>query len=268
MDCPHCQRPIPELWLPFVIVHELDGRPAQHPSTGVYDFRSMSEAYKAEVQWMRCPAPDCLQIVVRARASRYSPEEENRNNPMRFAPSDRDQGFSASTDWKDGEWWFAVPRRVAPRAPHPDVPAKYADDYREAALIAEDSPQASAALSRRVLSHLLADECGHKNHNLTDQINAFNADPRHADDIKEALHLVRDNGDFAAHIQKDRITGEIVKVTLDDAVWNLEVLDTLFEYLIVQPGLRRQRLEQHEQRADRVGRSPLSRLFRRKEDKP
>ncbi len=266
MDCPHCRRPIPELWLPFVVVNELDGRPAEHISTSVYDFRSMQEAYRAEVQWMRCPAPDCLKVIIRARSYQYSPEDENRGRrPALFAPSEN-RGPQASTDWKDGDWWFAVPRRGAAREPHPDVPEKYAQDYREAALIMEDSPQASAALTRRVLSHLLADDFGFEQHNLTDQINAFNKDQKYPDDIKEALHQVRDNGDFAAHVLRDVETGEVVKVTLADALWNLDVLDTMFDYGIVQPKLRRERMEAHEKRSERVGRSPLSRLFKRSED--
>jgi len=230
----------------------------------------MTEEHRAEAQWMRCPAAECLRLMIRVRASQRSPEEENKKRGGLLRPpmpmGNNEPQLRATTGWEDGEWWFAVPRRATPREPHPDVPTKYADDYREAAAILELSPQASAALSRRVLSHVLHDEGGYTNRNLTDQINAFNRDEKHPEDIKEALHLVRDNGDFAAHVQRDQQTGEVVKVTLEDALWNLDVLDTLFEHLIVQPKARRQRLEQHEERSRRVGRSPIARLFRREEE--
>ena len=39
-----------------------------------------------------------------------------------------------------------------------DVPADYADDYKESCLVLPDSPKASAALSRRCLQNLLRGE--------------------------------------------------------------------------------------------------------------
>ena len=47
---------------------------------------------------------------------------------------------------------FLIWPKISSRAPAPsEVPAEYAEDYVEAALVLGDSPKASAALSRRVM---------------------------------------------------------------------------------------------------------------------
>ncbi|MBP8222894.1 MAG: DUF4145 domain-containing protein [Aeromonas sp.] len=62
---------------------------------------------------------------------------------------------------------FLVFPRHSPRLPAPsEVPPAIATDYNEAGLVLEISAQASAALSRRCLQHLLNDTGLSKNSNL------------------------------------------------------------------------------------------------------
>lgn len=57
------------------------------------------------------------------------------------------------------------------RPPCPvQVPKEIADDYNEACLVIQDSPKASAALSRRALQHLLRNAAGVKHGNLANEI--------------------------------------------------------------------------------------------------
>ncbi|MFQ2590392.1 DUF4145 domain-containing protein [Aeromonas caviae] len=115
-----------------------------------------------------------------------------------------------------------------------EVPAAIATDYNEAALVLKLSAQASAALSRRCLQHLLEDTGLSKNNNLNRAIDeALGKNlPSH---IADNLDAVRAIGNFAAHVQKSLNTGEILPVEPHEAEWNLDVLDMLFDFCYVQP---------------------------------
>lgn len=115
-----------------------------------------------------------------------------------------------------------------------EVPPAIATDYNEAALVMALSAQASAALSRRCLQHLLEDTGLSKNNNLNKAIEEAMSKslPSH---IIENLDAVRVIGNFAAHVQKSINTGEILPVDPHEAEWNLEVLDMLFDFCYVQP---------------------------------
>lgn len=133
------------------------------------------------------------------------------------------------------EDFIAVPKQIKSRPPAPvAVPTSIATDYNEAILVLDLSAQASAALSRRCLQHVLENTGLSKNSNLNRAIEeAMNKDlPSH---IKENLDAVRAIGNFAAHTQKSVRTGEIIPVEPHEAEWNLEVLDMLFDFCYVQP---------------------------------
>jgi hypothetical protein len=53
--------------------------------------------------------------------------------------------------------------------------------------------------------------------------------------LTEAVDAVRQVGNFAAHAIKDQHTGEIVPVEPGEAEWLLDVLESLFDYVFVQP---------------------------------
>ncbi|MNG95025.1 hypothetical protein D3C79_540480 [compost metagenome] len=116
----------------------------------------------------------------------------------------------------------------------PQVPADIAIDYNEAGVVLVHSAQASAALSRRCLQHLLADTGLSTNSNLDRAITEAKTKglPSH---IADHLDAVRAIGNFAAHTQKSVNTGEILPVEPHEAEWNLEVLDMLFDFCYVQP---------------------------------
>jgi hypothetical protein len=122
-----------------------------------------------------------------------------------------------------------------------EVPNPYKADFLEACKVLTDSPKASAALSRRCLQAVLRDKALTKSKDLYDQIEEIinsKAVPSH---ISDGLHAVRQIGNIAAHSTKSMTTGEIVDVEPGEAEWNLDVLESLFDFYFVQPELSAKR---------------------------
>ena len=53
--------------------------------------------------------------------------------------------------------------------------------------------------------------------------------------IADSLDAVRNIGNFAAHPIKSLSTGEIVPVEPGEAEWNLDVLESLFDFYFIAP---------------------------------
>lgn len=127
-----------------------------------------------------------------------------------------------------------------PKAPNrsplsQEIPDEYAKDYNEASLVLADSPKASAALSRRCLQKLLREKAGVKPMNLADEIQHVLSDGKLPSIMLESLDAIRNIGNFAAHPIKSTQSGEIFDVEPGEAEWNLDVLESLFDYFFVQP---------------------------------
>jgi hypothetical protein len=124
----------------------------------------------------------------------------------------------------------------ASRAPVPrEVPTAIVEDYKEACLVLSDSPKASAALSRRCLQNLLRQAAGVKPGDLSAEIQQVLDGGKLPSAIAENIDAIRNIGNFAAHPNKSQSTGEVVPVEPEEAEWNLDVLESLFDYYYVQP---------------------------------
>jgi hypothetical protein len=122
------------------------------------------------------------------------------------------------------------------RAPVPsEVPPGIVEDYKESCLVLADSPKASAALSRRCLQNLLRQAAGVKPGDLIDEIKQVVDSNKLPTTVSESLDAVRAIGNFAAHPIKSKVTGEIVDVEPEEAEWNLDVLESLFDFYYVLP---------------------------------
>ena len=117
----------------------------------------------------------------------------------------------------------------------PEVPEEFSTDYVEASRVLGISANASAALSRRALQHILKNKLGVKAKNLHDEIEQVINDPNTPSRISESLDYLRKVGNFAAHPDKNERTGEIVPVTPDEAEWCLEVIEAIFDVYFVSP---------------------------------
>ncbi len=120
-------------------------------------------------------------------------------------------------------------------APPKEVPQAFASDYQEASLVLPDSAKASAALSRRCLQNLLRDVAKVKRSDLYNEIQELLGRGTLPSHIADALDAVRNIGNFAAHPIKSQHTGEVIDVEPGEAEWNLDVLESLFDFYFVQP---------------------------------
>lgn len=140
---------------------------------------------------------------------------------------------------KDNRKWIAFPRHSARPPLHPTVPQHIAQDYREAALVLEDSPKASAALSRRCLQALLESQ-GIKGDSIADQLKV--ALPQLPGYVAPFVDQLRKLGNAAAHPKPHATTGEIIDVQPDEAEWMLELLDQLFDHYYTKPAAANEKL--------------------------
>ena len=155
-----------------------------------------------------------------------------------------------------GETLMAFPQRAAKPPAPPEVPAAISRDYNEAAAVLPISAQASAALSRRCLQHVLSDRKVSASDNLSKAIDAalVSALPSH---LAENLDAIRNIGNFAAHPQKAEHSGEVVPVEPEEAEWNLEVLELLFDFYYVQPAIASARRAALNSKLAEAGKGPL-----------
>lgn len=153
---------------------------------------------------------------------------------------------------------YLVRPKAISRAPlPPQVPEKFAIDYKEACLTLSDSPKASAALSRRCLQNLLQEKAGTTKKNLVDQIQEVIDLGQLPSYLSKALDAVRNIGNFAAHPTKSKSTGEIVEVEPGEAEWNLDILEQLFDFYFVQPEKLKKKKEELNQKLKDAGKPPM-----------
>jgi hypothetical protein len=137
--------------------------------------------------------------------------------------------------------FIAYPRNKSARPVPVGVPDPYKHDFDEAVAVLPLSPKASAALSRRNLQAIIRDKAGVKGKDLNVEIQTVIDSGKVPSYISEGLHAVRQIGNFAAHPVKSTSTGEIVDVEDGEAEWNLDVLESLFDFYFVQPALTAKR---------------------------
>jgi hypothetical protein len=146
----------------------------------------------------------------------------------------------------------------ASRPPCPkEVPPVLAADYNEACLVLPDSPKASAALSRRCLQTLLRDEAKVKPGNLADEIQQVLDSGKLPSALADSIDAVRNIGNFAAHPMKSQHTGEILDVEPGEAEWNLDVLESLFDFYFVQPALLKAKRDALNAKLTAAGKPPM-----------
>jgi Domain of unknown function (DUF4145) len=222
MNCPHCRIAIHVTWK----ITQLD---LSHPlpdHVGDYGW---------QVRYAICPS--CSQPIITLDNGEWSTNDYGRH----------------LKNLKPYLVWPRSSQRLCPK----QVPIEIAEDFMEAAAVLETSPKASAALSRRCLQQVLVDHHGVGRGNLERQIEKFIETKHPPTHIERQLHVIRQVGNFAAHPQKDQATGEILPVEPEDAEWNLNVLESLFDFTFVQPALAHARIDQLNQKLDVAGKPKL-----------
>ena len=138
----------------------------------------------------------------------------------------------------------------------PEVPKEFAEDYNEACLVLEDSPKASAALSRRCLQHLLREVAKVKPGNLKVEIKEVIGSGELPSYLVKDIDYIRNIGNFAAHPIKSEKTGEIVPVEPGEAEWNIDVLELLFDFYFVQPKKAKGKRTALDKKLNEAGKKP------------
>jgi hypothetical protein len=121
------------------------------------------------------------------------------------------------------------------------VPPNHANVYVAAVEILNTSPEATAALSRRLLQTILRDEGTVAPQDLAKAIDEIISRGNVPTYVTESLDAVRSIGNFGAHPIKSKSTGEIVPVEPNEAEWNLDALLDLFDYYFVAPAAHHKR---------------------------
>lgn len=153
---------------------------------------------------------------------------------------------------------YFIRPRTAQRPPPPQgVASSGLGDYREACLVLADSPKASAALSRRCLQHFLRKVVGAKESDLWVEIQEVIDSGFLPSHIAENLDAVRVVGNFAAHPNKSKSTGEIVDVETGEAEWNLVVLESLFDFFYVTLAKNKRAKDAINKKLADIGKKPL-----------
>lgn len=153
---------------------------------------------------------------------------------------------------------FLVYPKSSSRPPCPsEVSKEFAEDYTEACLVISDSPKASAALSRRCLQNILRGVAKVKQDNLNNEIQQIIDSGALPSYIVDVIDAVRNIGNFAAHPLKSKKSGEILPVEPEEAEWNLDVLEALFDFYFVQPAVVRKKKVALDKKLKEAGKKPM-----------
>ena len=143
-------------------------------------------------------------------------------------------------NWVEGDSiqsWRLVPPSDAKVYPT-FIPAMILQDYKEACLIKELSPKASATLSRRCLQGIMRDYYGAKPGRLVEEIESIKSvvEPL----IWDAIDGTRRIGNIGAHMEKD--INVIIDVDPNEAELLIFLLETLFKECYIARYERQERL--------------------------
>ena len=215
MKCPHCTTGIRFEEADDVPFYEYsDHEKSRHPGSNGYD-----------IPHGFCP--ECNGLIVMLRIGRF--------------------GGQYGRDLLQAGRIDILYPKFSSRPVESEVPPTYRQDFEEAAAVLPISPKASAAISRRLLQHILRDELGVKPLSLSVEIEEFISRTDVPSHLTEAVDAVRNVGNFAAHPLKDKSTGAIADVEPGEAEWLLDVLESLFDFAFVQPkrlALRKKQLNE------------------------
>lgn len=192
------------------------------------------------INYMYCPYKKCKKLIIKLSEG----ETQYTANYIGYS-DDFDLGiiYPLSTN-----------RSPAP----PEVDEKFAKDYREAAAVLDISANASAALSRRCLQNVLREKADLEKHsnNLNTEIQAVLDSGKLPSYLSQSLDAIRNIGNFAAHPNKSKATGEIVDVEPGEAEWSLELLEQLFDFYFVQPAKAQEQLSKLNSKLAEIGKPP------------
>jgi hypothetical protein len=94
---------------------------------------------------------------------------------------------------------------------------------------------------------------------LSNEIRQVISSPGFPSYLAQQLDAVREVGNLAAHATKDEHTGEILPVESEEAEWNLDVIELLFDFYYVQPAKVREKTTAINEKLKKAGRKTIGR---------
>lgn len=104
---------------------------------------------------------------------------------------------------------------------------------------------------------MLRDEAKVKHQDLFNEIQELLDRGTLPSHIADSVDAVRNIGNFAAHPIKSQSSGEIVPVEPGEAEWNLDVLESLFDFYFVSPARTKARKDALNKKLSDAGKPPL-----------
>jgi hypothetical protein len=138
-----------------------------------------------------------------------------------------------------------------------EVTGEFRQDFSEACAVLDLSPKASAALSRRLLQHILRERAGVKEKTLEKEIEKVVEQGHLPTDLAEDLDALRQVGNFAAHPIKSEESGAVVEVAPGEAGWLLDLVEELLDYYFVRPAIRERKREELNEKLSTAGKPGL-----------
>ena len=247
--CPNCSATLADKsWSDVLFEDEEGGSPKARIESWAedWDLSSPGEIPIERIiggRWLRCL--ECNRILVRFSQVRRQPVSGQ---------------FPKHWPELDAETWLVIPRHSSrPVASEvAETIPQHAEYYRQAAAILDESPIASAMVSRRILADLLRRYAQRTEYNLENQIDEFIKDSSVPSGVRDNLHHFREVANFGAHTQEDD-QANIVDVDRDEAEWTLDILDRLFDFFIVAPARDAELRTKMDKKIDAAGRKPIKR---------
>lgn len=124
----------------------------------------------------------------------------------------------------EGKQWDLIPENAHKVYPE-YIPEQIRNDYKEAALIIDKSPKASATLLRRCLQGMIRDFWGIRKSRLIDEIDELNG--KVTPSQWKAIDAIRKIGNIGAHMEKD--VNLIIDIGISDAIKLKQLIELLIE---------------------------------------
>ncbi len=114
------------------------------------------------------------------------------------------------------------------------VPAKYLNEYNEAACVKEISSKSCALICRRILEMILENECSCSDRNLSDKVNTYSAKAPLPALVEKSMRFIVGAGNAMAHDKKNQ-NDDLIRLQAGDCDKLLEALETVFDHIFVRP---------------------------------
>lgn len=192
-----------------------------------------------------CPNANCGEYTLELSLDGLRPLAEGLESRAIMSPGGHRRVERVNQSWGRIKSWMLRPDSKA--RPFPDyIPKAILEDYREACLIAGQSPKASATLARRCMQGMIRDFWGIKENNLKREVDALQG--KVDEPTWKAIDAVRRIGNIGAHMEADM--NFIVEVDPEEATLLIGLIESLLTEWYIAKHDREERMEMVRAAAD------------------